>query len=604
MALLSRARQPDDAQDLAEFDVEWVQPISTTYRGWTVSEIPPNGQGIAALIMLNLMEPFPMGDFGFHSPRALHTMIEAKKLAYADLIRYVGDPRFGAGAGGGDARQGPGPDAGGADRSTARAQCRVEPSQLDRVTDMQGHDTIYLSVVDRDGNMVSLIQSNYLGFGSGLVPDGAGFMLHNRGALFTLAPEQPNTLAGRKRPLHTIIPGFMEKDGTRISFGIMGGWNQAQAHAQFVADVADYGFTPQEALEAGRFTKATFDGCDVQIEAAGARTRARRAVGAGAPDRRGAAALLRVRVRPGDGLPSRWRAPGRVRPPARRRGDSRGARGLHARHDEPFPSTSTWPLHCRSPSTRAASRSSTIKPASPSSSRPTPRRSPAPIVAPSRLIRQAIARAVSRITRWSAKSTAPTDAPSAFRWIVDPIDGTKSFIRGVPLFGVLIALEIDGRAEVGVCHMPALGETVAAATGLGCTWNGRTARVSTVDAPRRRHRRVLRWPHAGAPAGPRWARLESEAGLLRSWGDCYGHCLVATGRADVMLDPVMNAWDCAALLPIVREAGGRFSDWTGVERIDGGDAVSTNDALHDRVLELLRSARSDCADGSIRRLRR
>jgi gamma-glutamyltranspeptidase/glutathione hydrolase len=149
----------------------------------------------------------------------------------------------------------------------ARAQCRVEPSQLDRVTDMQGHDTIYLSVVDRDGNMVSLIQSNYLGFGSGLVPDGAGFMLHNRGALFTLAPNQPNTLAGRKRPLHTIIPGFMEKDGTRISFGIMGGWNQAQAHAQFVADIADFGFTAQEALEAGRFTKATFEGCDVQVEA-------------------------------------------------------------------------------------------------------------------------------------------------------------------------------------------------------------------------------------------------------------------------------------------------------------------------------------------------
>jgi gamma-glutamyltranspeptidase/glutathione hydrolase len=149
----------------------------------------------------------------------------------------------------------------------ARAQCSVEPAELAGVTDMQGHDTIYLSVVDRDGNMVSLIQSNYLGFGSGLVPAGAGFMLHNRGALFTLAPDQPNTLAGRKRPLHTIIPGFMEKDGTRISFGIMGGWNQAQAHAQFVADVADYGFTAQEALEAGRFTKATFQGCDVEIEA-------------------------------------------------------------------------------------------------------------------------------------------------------------------------------------------------------------------------------------------------------------------------------------------------------------------------------------------------
>ena len=115
--------------------------------------------------------------------------------------------------------------------------------------------------------MVSLIQSNYSGFGSGLVPDGAGFMLQNRGALFTLEPNQPNTLAPRKRPLHTIIPGFMEKNGTRIAFGIMGGWNQAQAHAQFVADIADFALTPQEALEAGRFTKSTFTGCDVQIEA-------------------------------------------------------------------------------------------------------------------------------------------------------------------------------------------------------------------------------------------------------------------------------------------------------------------------------------------------
>jgi gamma-glutamyltranspeptidase / glutathione hydrolase len=266
LALLNERGNPMNADDLAEFRPEWVQPISTTYRGWTVSEIPPNGQGIAALMMLNLMESFPLGEFGFHSPRALHAMIESKKLAYADLISYVGDPRFAevpvralldktrAGA---RARL----------IDPAKAQCRVEPSALDGVTDMQGHDTIYMSVVDREGNMVSLIQSNYSGFGSGLVPNGAGFMLHNRGALFTLTPDHPNTLAGRKRPLHTIIPGFMEKDGTRISFGIMGGWNQAQAHAQFVADIADFGFTVQEALEAGRFTKATFEGCDVQIEA-------------------------------------------------------------------------------------------------------------------------------------------------------------------------------------------------------------------------------------------------------------------------------------------------------------------------------------------------
>jgi gamma-glutamyltranspeptidase/glutathione hydrolase len=251
--------------DLAEFEAEWVEPITTTYRGWTVSEIPPQGQGIAALMMLNLMERFPLGEYGFHSPRALHVMIEAKKLAYADLIRYVGDPRM--------ARV-PVAEMLGKERAAERARlidarsanCNVEPSVLPSFTDSRGNDTIYLTAIDRDGNMVSLIQSNYSGFGSGVVPDGVGFMLHNRGGLFTLEPDQPNTLAPRKRPLHTIIPAFMEKEGTRISFGIMGGWNQAQAHAQFVSDVADFGLTPQEALEAGRFTKTTFDGCDLQIE--------------------------------------------------------------------------------------------------------------------------------------------------------------------------------------------------------------------------------------------------------------------------------------------------------------------------------------------------
>jgi gamma-glutamyltranspeptidase/glutathione hydrolase len=113
---------------------------------------------------------------------------------------------------------------------------------------------------------VSLIQSNYSDFGSGVVAPGTGFMLHNRGALFTIEANHPNTLAPRKRPLHTIIPAFMEKDGVRIGFGIMGGFNQPQAHAQFIANIADYGFTIQEALEAGRFTKGTFQGCDVSIE--------------------------------------------------------------------------------------------------------------------------------------------------------------------------------------------------------------------------------------------------------------------------------------------------------------------------------------------------
>ena len=145
---------------------------------------------------------------------------------------------------------------------------------------------------------------------------------------------------------------------------------------------------------------------------------------------------------------------------------------------------------------------------------------------------------------------------SAFRWIVDPIDGTKSFIRGVPLFGVLVALEIDGQPEVGVCHMPALGETVAAATGLGCTWNGRSAHVSTVEDLRDATIVFSDGRMLTRRLGHRWVRLESEAGLLRSWG----------------------------------ESGGRFTDWTGVARIDGGDAVSTNEKLHAGVLELLRGA--------------
>jgi gamma-glutamyltranspeptidase / glutathione hydrolase len=193
-------------------------------------------------------------------------MIEAKKLAYADMLKYVGDQRF---------AKVPVPEM--LDKThaflrakqidPAKASCAAPPSNFSTITSARGGDTIYLSVIDKDGNIVSLIQSNYLGFGSGLVPKDTGFMLHNRGGLFTLEPNVANTLAPRKRPLHTIIPAFMEKDGVRIGFGIMGGWNQAQAHAQFVANIADYGMTIQQALEAGRFTKRTFDGCDVDIEA-------------------------------------------------------------------------------------------------------------------------------------------------------------------------------------------------------------------------------------------------------------------------------------------------------------------------------------------------
>lgn len=250
------------AQDLSEFSAEWVEPLSTTYRDWTVYELPPNGQGIAALLMLNMMETFPMGqkDYGFGSANALHTMIEAKKLAYADLIKYIGDPR---------GQTLPVQTLLSKQRAAERAKL-IDPDhancQVATGTLPGAGDTTYLTVVDRDGNMVSLIQSNFDAFGSGIVAQGTGFALQNRGALFNLDHDSPNGLTGRKRPLHTIIPAFAQKGDTRVAFGIMGGWNQSQAHAQFIANLVDYKMNIQAALEAPRFTKRTFEGCDVQME--------------------------------------------------------------------------------------------------------------------------------------------------------------------------------------------------------------------------------------------------------------------------------------------------------------------------------------------------
>jgi gamma-glutamyltranspeptidase/glutathione hydrolase len=250
------------AADLADYSSEWVQPLSTTYHGWTVSELPPNGQGIAALMMLNMMQRFPLTRYGYHSADALHVMIEAKKLAYADLLRYVGDPRFS-----------PVPVATmlsqhyAAQRAAlidmTRASCNVVAGKPTLAT---AGDTTYLTAVDSQGNMVSLIQSNYQEFGSRLVANHAGFVLQDRGALFNLDPASPDALAGHKRPLHTIIPAFMHKGDDRIAFGIMGGYNQAQAHAQFVSNVVDYGMDIQAAMEAPRFTKMTFNGCDLMME--------------------------------------------------------------------------------------------------------------------------------------------------------------------------------------------------------------------------------------------------------------------------------------------------------------------------------------------------
>ena len=176
------------------------------------------------------------------------------------------------------------------------------------------------------------------------------------------------------------------------------------------------------------------------------------------------------------------------------------------------------------------------------------------------------------------------------RWIVDPIDGTYAFVHGVPLYGVLIALEIDNQPMIGVVNMPALGEIVVAASGAGCYFNGAPARVSDKTSLAdslllcTNFQECARRGFAGAAE-----RLQTRARSCRTWGDCYGYVLVATGRAEVMLDPVMNLWDCAPLLPILEEAGGTFTDWTGVRTIDGGNSIATNKLLFDEVMSLIRN---------------
>jgi histidinol-phosphatase len=183
-----------------------------------------------------------------------------------------------------------------------------------------------------------------------------------------------------------------------------------------------------------------------------------------------------------------------------------------------------------------------------------------------------------------------TERDSTYRWIIDPIDGTRSYIRGVPLYGVLIGLQIAGEVVVGVAHFPGLGEMVAAAKGEGCRWNGRPAHVS--DVSRLDQALAVYTDCAGFAAYGRaeaWNRIQEATHTQRGWGDCYGHCLVATGRAELMFDPIMNDWDCAALLPIVQEAGGTFTDWGGEATIYGGEALSTNGALYDQVMGIIKT---------------
>ena len=250
-----------DASDLAEYAAEWVTPLHANYRGWEVYEIPPNSQGVAALVMLNILENFPLGEYGRESADTLHLMIEAKKLAYADMQRHVGDPRF--------AKV---PVEAMLSKAYARQRAAlIDPRHAKESVDAgqlptHGGDTTYLCAVDANGNICSLIQSNFANFGSAVVPDGAGFALQSRGGLFTFDRSHPNVLGPRKRPLQTVIPAFMKRDQVSVGFGVMGGWNQPQAHVQVISNIVDHGLNIQQALEAPRFVKLTFPGTDVMME--------------------------------------------------------------------------------------------------------------------------------------------------------------------------------------------------------------------------------------------------------------------------------------------------------------------------------------------------
>lgn len=186
---------------------------------------------------------------------------------------------------------------------------------------------------------------------------------------------------------------------------------------------------------------------------------------------------------------------------------------------------------------------------------------------------------------------ASGDSTSPWRWILDPIDGTKAFIHGMPTYGVMIGIEYEGAPVVGVVNMPALGEIVAAGRELGCWWNGRPCRVSQVSALDQSllvATSATRYEACGKQAA--FERLVNATGMFRTWGDCYGYLLVATGRAEVMIDPVMSIWDAAALLPILQEAGGTFTDWKGTPTISGGEGLGTNGLVTEEVLSLLARA--------------
>jgi len=233
-------------EDLARHHSEWVEPISTDYRGYTVWELPPNGQGTAALQMLNILEGFDIKDMGFGSAEYIHHFIEAKKLAFEDRAKYYSDPAF---------NDIPVQELISKEYADKRRKL-INPDRAARIVSAgnpENGNTIYLTVADKEGNMVSLIQSNYRGMGSGICPPGLGFILQDRGELFSLEEGHFNVYAPGKRPFHTIIPAFITREGKPlISFGVMGGAMQPQGHVQVVVNIIDFGMNLQEAGDAPR----------------------------------------------------------------------------------------------------------------------------------------------------------------------------------------------------------------------------------------------------------------------------------------------------------------------------------------------------------------
>ena len=234
-------------RDLSEFEPEWIDPVSSNYRGYDVWELPPNGQGIAALQILNILENYDIKKLGFNSAEYIHLFTEAKKLAFEDRAKYYADMSF---------AKVPVSYLISKEYAKSRNNLISSDKVLKSVdsNNLEDGDTIYLTVADKFGNMVSLIQSNYRGMGSGVIPNNSGFMLQDRGEMFNLDPTHRNSLVGGKRPFHTIIPAFITKNGEPfVSFGVMGGAMQPLGHAQIVINLIDFDMNLQEAGDAPRF---------------------------------------------------------------------------------------------------------------------------------------------------------------------------------------------------------------------------------------------------------------------------------------------------------------------------------------------------------------